>query len=757
MVKELDLIPDFTPGELTFAPIPKYQHQRNIQDELKNGLKKEDCIQLLDVMLIVRAFEESIASMKSGAYKPLPDFKFVGATHLSIGQEGVAAGIMKNLHREDYITSTHRGHGHSIAKGMFGLYSMNEEELARFLEKDPKGTGRDAILDEAVDHHLYKTYCELFGRIDGYCKGRGGGMHIADFNMGHLGANAIVGGSFGIGTGAAIASERLKNGKITVCIVGDGGYCNGIALEAMNMAAMDQFKNGIPLIYIIENNQYMMTGQGSGEVTGVDHIARRGAGVSNNNMHAEIVNGMNVLAVIDALKRGIQKIKDGQGPVLLEMTTYRYLGHSLSDMRTTYRTKKEEEAWHAVDSIINWKKALVESGVMTESEIEEHEQKARELTETAAVRASKAAEPETKDIYEGLLSNTIEETVPADYSNAPSLRKPRKYKRDSEGYIMFRHAVAEAITEEMVRDSRVCLFGEDVADYGGAFQVTVGLLSTFGRNRVWNAAISESAIVGAACGMAMAGMRPIAEIMYIDFMLMAGDQWGNQLAKNKYMFGGKATIPAVIRTTVGGGKGYAGQHSQSLEASLTQVPGLKVVMPSTAYDVKGLLKASIRDNDPVIFIEHQTLYTEKGQVPEEDYVVPIGKAAVRREGTDLTLVSYSYLALRAAEAAERLEKEEGISVEVIDPRTLIPLDSDTIAESVKKTGRLAVTTQAPVTGSFAETIIYETQQKAFSAMKCPAEIIGARNVPPPMAQTLEQDNIPSVERIMDSIRKMVKS
>lgn len=756
MVKEIDILPDFTPGELTFLPIPKYQYKGTLQNELNNGLLPSLCVQMLEVMATIRAFETTIADMKNGAYTPLENFKFTGATHLSIGQEAVAAGVMANLHADDYITSSHRGHGHSIAKGMFGLYSMDNAGLSKFIGKTSSTADHGQLLDEALDVHLYKTIAELFGRDDGYCKGRGGGMHIADFNMGHLGANAIVGGGFAIATGAAIASEKLKNGRIAVCLIGDGACCNGIALESMNMASMAQFTNGCPIIYLVENNQYMMTGQQSGEVTGVDFLVRRGAGVDLENMHAELVNGMDVLAVWNALKSGVEKARTGKGPIIIECSTYRYLGHSLSDMRTTYRTKKEEEAWQAIDCLKKWKEDLISHNILSAAEVEQIETKAKSRVHKMAEKAARAKMPEPKDIYEGLFSNTIESTVPPEYQKDTFIKKPRKYTRDTDGCIMYRHAVAEAITEEMMRDKRVVLFGEDVADYGGAFQATVGLLSTFGRDRVFNTAISESAIVGAACGMAMAGMRPVAEIMYIDFMLMAMDQCGNQLAKTKYMFGGKALIPAVVRTTVGGGKGYAGQHSQSLEAIIAHMPGLKIAAPSTAHDAKGLLKTAIRDNDPVIFIEHQLLYTEKGQVPEEDYTIPFGQAIVRREGKDVTIIAYSYMAKLALDAADRLAKEDGINIEVVDPRTLYPLDIDTLAKSVQKTGRVAVLSQAPAVGCFGEHILYEVQQRAFRSLKCPGETIAARNVPPPMAQPLEEDNIPGVDRIIDIIKRMVR-
>jgi pyruvate/2-oxoglutarate/acetoin dehydrogenase E1 component len=309
--------------------------------------------------------------------------------------------------------------------------------------------------------------------------------------------------------------------------------------------------------------------------------------------------------------------------------------------------------------------------------------------------------------------------------------------------------------EELERDQRVIFFGEDVADYGGAFAVTGGLIETFGRDRVFNAPISEAAIAGVAAGASMCGLRPVAEIMYIDFVLMAMDQIGNQIAKARYMFGGKATLPLVIRTTVGGGKGYAGQHSQSLEAILTQMPGLIVVAPSTGYDAKGLLKAAIRDDNPVIFLEHQLLYTEKEVVPEEDYTVPIGKAKVLREGTDITAVAYLRMARETQIAAEMLEKE-GISMEIIDPRTLIPLDLETITTSVKKTGRLLAVCQAPRTGCFAEHIAYRVQKEVFKSLKAPVEVIAAHDVPPPMAAPLEMENLPDAKRIAAAARAMVK-
>jgi len=271
---------------------------------------------------------------------------------------------------------------------------------------------------------------------------------------------------------------------------------------------------------------------------------------------------------------------------------------------------------------------------------------------------------------------------------------------------------------------------------------------------VFNTAISEATICGSAVGMAMTGMRPVVELMYIDFILMSMDQLGNQAAKNKYMFGGKAKIPMVCRIAIGGGKGYAGQHSQSLEAVATHLPGLKVVAPSTPYDAKGLLKTAIRDDNPVIFLEHQLLYGDRGEVPEAEYLIPLGKAAVRTEGTDVTILAYSYMAKVAAEAAQMLA-EKGISAEMMDVRSLIPLDVDTIVQSVKKTHHAAVVCQAPGTGCYGEHIAFEIQKSAFDYLDAPVELVAAYDCPPPMAPTLEQEFMPNKQKVFDRVVSML--
>jgi len=747
MVKEVDVLPRFEPGTIELGSIHKFAYTRTLADEMAAGLTREQVLLLLERMETIRAFEEMVIELKNGRFAPLEGFRFVGATHLSIGQEGVAVGAMAALRPDDYITSTHRGHGHSIAKVAYAIDAMNPEELCCFM--CVCDLPEDAA-SQAQRFHLYSTMCELLGKEAGYCRGRGGGMHIADFNTAHLGANAIVGGSYGIAVGAALSSHLLGRDTVTLCITGDGAANNGICHESYNMACMKQFKAGLPVIFLIENNQYGMTGQQVWEVTGVNHLARRGAGYNDANMHAEVVNGMDALAVRDAVTRSAELCRKGEGPVVLECLTYRYMGHSLSDMRTAYRSKQEEEAWRAQDPIDRLRRQLLEAGVADEAELDAVREGARQTISEVTAEAGKAADPDPATICDGLLADTTSDDISPDLATTKTYKKPTRVRRDSEGEILYRHAIAEALTEEMMRDRRVVVYGEDVADYGGAFQVTRGLIDVFGRERVFDTAISEAAIVGSAAGAAMTGLRPVAEIMYIDFVLLAMDQIGNQAAKVRYMFGGKAKVPMVIRTTVGGGKGYAGQHSQSLEAVLTMFPGLKVVAPWSAYDAKGLLKSSIRDDNPVMFIEHQLLYTEKGVVPEQEYTVPLGKAAVVRPGEDVTVATYSRNVQLALEAAEATAQED-VQVEVIDLRTLIPLDVETVVQSVRKTGRLVLVTQAPLTGSYPQYVAYEVQSRAWEALKAPIKIVAAHDVPPPMAQTLETENLPSADKIAKAI------
>ena len=321
--------------------------------------------------------------------------------------------------------------------------------------------------------------------------------------------------------------------------------------------------------------------------------------------------------------------------------------------------------------------------------------------------------------------------------------------------ITYREALREGLKEEMRRDSNVFLLGEDIAEFGGSYKITQGLLEEFGHSRVRNTPISEAAIIGAALGASLAGMRPVAELMYIDFSGIAMDQIVNQVAKVRYMFGGKAKASLVIRTQGGAGRSSAAQHGQSLESWFTHVPGLKIIMPSTPQDAKGLIKSSIRDDDPILFIEHKLLYSEVGHVPEEEYLIPIGKADIKRSGKDITIVATSRMVLRSLRAAEALT-EEGIEAEVIDPRTLVPLDEETILNSVKKTGKLMIVQEACKRSGYGAEIAALVCEKAFYDLDAPIKRIAAFNTPIPFAPKLENYVIPDEKTIINGVKEFFR-
>lgn len=757
-MKEIDVMPCHDErATLKLPEIALYRYNPDLKDELDKGIiTKDEALRLYKAMIIQRAFEYTIRDLDSKRFVPYEGFEFRGSTHLSVGQEASQSGAVSALTKDDYIAVHHRAHGHCLAKGLFAYYAMSEKELKQVLstaeENEFDAGGYKDLLEAVVDYHLYRMIAEALGMQAGYCHGRGGAMHIADFSVGHLGANAIVGGGSPIGTGAALAASLLEEQRVVINAFGDGAMNNGVVHESMNFATMAQFEKGLPVIFYVENNQYGMTGQQKGEVTNIEYLSQRGAAYNDVAMHAETICGMNILTVRDAVRRAKELCLNGEGPVLIEANTYRYWGHNFKDKGTSYRTNRETEAWQTHDPVDWYKRELEANDIITVAEADQMFNEMREKLKELTMMATKSRFPEIKDMGWGLYADTTSDNVGDEYRTKTILKPFRRIKRDSEGMLLGRHAVLEALNEEMMRDYRVVVWGEDVAAYGGAYNATLGLYDTFGPKRIFNAPISEAAIIGTGVGAAMAGLRPVVELMYIDFILMAMDQVGNQAAKTRYMFGGQSDIPFTIRTTIGGGKGYAGQHAQSLESIVTQFPGLKVAIPSNPYDLKGLLKTAIRDDNPVCVIEHQWVYLEKNVVPEEEYTIPFGQANVVREGKDITVVAYSQMVNITKEAAELLT-QEGIDVEIVDPRTLVPLDVETIAKSVKKTGRGVIVTQAPYTGGFASHISHEITRNCFSDMKCPVRIVSGYDVPPPMSHPLEVENMPNAERIARGIKE----
>jgi len=756
-----DMRPEFEPFTVQPPAVKGFQYSGDLAYEIRSHhLDGTTAVDLLDDMLAIREVEEMIVRLRSGGYEPLQGFAYRGPTHVSIGQEGTAVGASSVLGISDRISSSHRGHGDAVAKGFSAIRQMSDEQLK---ERAPwsKATDHGGLLADALEEHIYRIVAELFGKDEGYCAGRGGGMHIGDFSTGHLGANAIVGGSVPIATGAAMAQRYFGTDDVVVCFAGDGAYANGVVLESLNWASQYQWRNflagdkayGLPIVYVIQNNHYGMTHRTDDEVMGIKALAVRGAGFAEDGMHAEVVNGMDVLAVRDAVTRATELCRQGEGPVLIEASTYRYYGHSLSDPRNEYRTKEEEEAWKAVDPIESLGRQLIENKILDEEGLAEVKAKAAERNAKASIRASKATDPAPEDVLKYMYAGTSEETVPAKYAN-PTIYDERPTVKVTDAGMLQKDALREAMIEEMERDERVVFYGEDVADYGGAFKASKGLMERFGRDRVFNTPISEAAIIGTGVGAAMAGMRPVVELMYMDFALMASDQIANQAGKWHFMSGGQTTIPMVIRCSVGAGKGYGGQHSQSLESLFTHLPGLIVAYPSTAEDAKGMLKSAIRSDDPVLFCESQGLYAARGPVPEGEYTVPLGKSAVVREGGDATIVAWGPAVPDALKAAEQLAGE-GIECEVIDLRTLVPLDMEPVLASVAKTGRCVVAAQAILSGSYVNEVVARVVAEAFDDLDAPVARIGAANGISPQAEGLEAAFLPGADDIAVAVKGLI--
>jgi pyruvate/2-oxoglutarate/acetoin dehydrogenase E1 component/TPP-dependent pyruvate/acetoin dehydrogenase alpha subunit len=753
---------------ITESPLPTVPAEgtADLAQVVERGeISREELVDLLRTMCEIRSFEDKIYELyRAGALK--------GASHLSAGQEAVPAGAVAAITRRDLVASTHRGHGHCGAMG--NLMAAGDEE-------------RQA--------HWNAMMAELFGKTTGYCRGRGGSMHIADVEHGNLGATGIVAGNIPIATGAALAEQLKGTDSVVLCFFGEGAASTGAFHEALNMGAT--LLGGLPVVYICENNLYGMSVpfhhrsvELAGQACSIEDAAERAAAY---RMPAEIVDGQDVLAVRAAVRRAVERARRRGGPTFIEAKTYRYYGHSFSDQRA-YRTREEERFWRERDPITLFGQRLSESGILTAEEVEAVRRQAHESIEEATRLAQEAPLPDVSELYDNVyvtpdlqeraqqveaeaqvrarvrpveeaLREKFRETTGGDPKNV----LPRLNKAESEALeadfgvrvISYGNALLEAHREEMQRDERVFLLGEDIGIYGGAYACTRGLLEEFGPRRVIDTAISEAAVVGAAGGAAMRGLLPVAEVMYIDFITIASNQLVHNIAYNRYQFGGKIKVPCVIRTEGGVGRCLAATHSESLESWFVHVPGLYVAMPSTPYDAKGLLKAAIREENPVLFIEHKLLYSGvMGPVPQEEYLIPFGVADVKREGTDVTIVAYSRMLHFALAAAAQLA-EEGISAEVIDPRTLNPLDVETIANSVRKTGRLITVTECYSRVSVGEHIArrviehrFENGRTGFTYLDAPPVLLAGKDTPIPMSAPLEDAVVPTVADIVEAARRL---
>jgi 2-oxoisovalerate dehydrogenase E1 component len=652
------------------------------------ALKKE----MLRRMRLIRAFEEALAEAFANAELPTE------AVHLSIGQEATAVGICFALEAEDYMATTHRGHGHMLAKGA----------------------------------DIKRMMAELFGKQDGLCKGKGGSMHVTEAAVGALGANGIVGAPFLIATGAALSIWQQGSDRVAVAIAGDGATNQGMFHEALNFAAVFQ----LPAVFVIENNLY-------GEFTplaqhaGIQRLSERAV---SYGIPGETVDGNDVWAVYQAMQKAVERARNGEGPMLLECLTYRWRGH-MEGEPGGYRDEAEIDAWKQKCPIQKLEREFLEENALSTDKLREIAHEAENAVKESLAFALGSPEPPS-----GALTQEV-------YAPEAAVLYQPVSTRASGREISYSKALVEALTEEMVRDERVFLLGEDVAT-GGYFAVTAGIAEKFGPKRIMDTPISEYAIVGAAVGAAMTGQRPVAEILFSDFLTTCVDPIVNQAAKLRYMSGGQYALPLVVRSPGGGGIGMAAQHSQSLEAWFTGIPGLIIMAPGTPYDAKGMLKAAIRSNNPVLFFENKLLYTVIGPVPEDEHIVPIGVAEVKRSGEDVTLVAIGSMVGPAMEAAGTLAGE-GVRVEVVDPRTLIPCDWATIVRSVVKTGRLVVAEPGAMMHGFGAEVIARVTNVALGALRTSPRRVAGMDVPIPYNCTLENTALPDVEDILKAVRDLL--
>jgi len=782
-------------SKITFGEIPVNAFDTPFSESAKK-LSKEDLVRIYRDMQMIREFETMLNLIKTtGEYQGI-GYHHPGPAHLSIGQEAAAVGMAHALNVEDHIFGSHRSHGEILAKGLSAIHQLNEKELVSIMEQHFDGAAlriveksNDGNADDlAIDFLVYGTLAEIFARETGFNKGLGGSMHAFFTPFGVYPNNAIVGGSGDIAVGAALFKKVNNKKGIVVANIGDASMGCGPVWEGISFASMDQFRTlwegvqrgGLPMIFNFMNNQYGMGGQTQGETMGYDMLARVGAGVNPEMMHAERIDGYDPLAVLDAFSRKKKILEEKKGPVLLDTLTYRFSGHSPSDA-SSYRTKEEIEAWQSVDSIITFRKKLLENKITTENELDGIDEKIRGFTTKAlklaiddalSPRMDLSKEPEL--IGEMMFSNGSEDRMEdrdpevllpmEENPRVQALKKKERFGLDGNGKpyskvksYQLRDGIFEAIIDRFYKDPTLVAYGEENRDWGGAFAVYRGLTESLPYHRLFNSPISEGAIVGTAIGYGMSGGRVVAEIMYCDFLGRSGDEVFNQLPKWQSMSGNIIKMPVVIRVSVG--SKYGAQHSQDWTALTAHIPGLKVVFPATPYDAKGLMNAALQGTDPVIFFESQRIYDigeffHEGGVPEEYYEIPLGEPDVKKTGKDLTILSIGATLYRAIEAAEKLESDHHLSAEVIDARSLVPFNYEPVIESVRKTGRIIITGDASSRGSFMKEMAQTISELAFDELDAPPVVVGSRNWIVP-AHELEDHFFPQADWIIDAVHEKI--
>ena len=642
-------------------------------------------------MLLIRVFEERAAELFQQGV-------IFGTAHSCVGQEAIAVGAAGVMRETDYLVGHHRSHGHLIAAGA----------------------------------DMHRMMAEMFGKRTGYCKGLGGSMHIADLSLDILGCNGIVGAGLPHACGAALTATLRGTGQATVAYFGDGAAGQGAAHEAMNLAATWK----LPVVFICENNQFALSADWRTQ-RAVEDLADRAVGYG---MPGEVVDGNDLLAVEDAVARALDLARAGGGPTLLEMKTFRRMQHSMRANLPDVRDMAVVEEWEMKDPLPRFAAYLRSVGELDDERAASIERDVAAEVE-AAIETALADEDASPD-----------DLMPAVFGPHRSYPEPPEPGGRELGFVA---AIREALGLELEADPDVIVIGEDIGRVGGLFRATEGLYEKYGAARIRDTPLTESGFVGCGIGAALTGLRPVVELQFSDFAGVAFDQILNQAAKLRFMMGGTPKVPIVLRMVSGGGLRLGAQHSQSLEALFAHIPGLVVVMPSNPFDAKGLLAAAIQDDNPVIFLEQKLLFFgDPVPVPEERYAIELGRARVVRAGTDVTIVALGAMIPHALRVARDLEPE-GVNVEVVDPRTLVPLDTDTIAASVAKTHRVVVAHEAVQFGGFGAEVAAHIAEHSFWELDAPVARVGAPSHPMPYQKDLELATLPGPAELTRAVRSLL--
>jgi len=663
---------------------------------LPPGLTAEEMLRLYEQMTLLRRFEQAAQIACRTGETP-------GFLHLYIGEEAVATGVCAHLRPADWITSTHRGHGHALAKGM-----------------DPK-----------------QLMAELYGKGGGVVGGRGGTMHLYDRASGLFGTNGVVASGAPHALGAAISAQFRGTGDVGVAFFGDGATNHGGFHEALNIAGFRK----APVVFVCENNLYA-TATALSSVTLNPEVATRAAAYG---IPGVAVDGNDVVAMWSAVKEAVERARRGDGPTLIEAKTYRTVGHHEGDPVTgSYRSQQEVDAWTARCPVTTFRARLKdEFGIATESVLGEIEKRVDDVVQESVDFARASAEPDPKSVFLHTYADPINPEV------ATRARTPGKSVETS-----WLDAVRDGLAEEMRKNRNILYFGEGTGERGGTFAHTKGLYQEFGADRVVDMPISEQGFTGAALGCSATGVRVVADLMFADFLFEAGGQIALQAAKLRYMSNGQMNAPMVIRVGAGTVRSTGPHHSGTYHPIWSHIPGLIVCMPATPADAKGLMKTALNAGDPVLMLETKALFASKGPVPEGDHFVPFGLARIARVGKHITIAATGQMVHRSLEAAEMLAKE-GIEAEVIDMRTIQPLDVDTVAESIAKTHHLLVVDEGwPMMGVGAE-LGQAMNEIAFDQLDAPVARLHTAPVTHPFGPALERAMLVNADRVVARAKEVL--